>query len=79
MTSNYQDKSRLLRGQALQDAQLWATNKSLSNKDYKFLTASQENELKEEKQRSQLEINKVLRQRLRIAFLVVLLWLFLLF
>ncbi|GGA42018.1 hypothetical protein CYANOKiyG1_60500 [Okeania sp. KiyG1] len=79
LTSNYQDKSRLLRGQALQDAQLWATNKSLSNKDYKFLTASQENELKEEKQRSQLEINKVLRQRLRIAFLVVLLWLFLLF
>ncbi|NEN92286.1 MAG: hypothetical protein F6K48_26640 [Okeania sp. SIO3H1] len=67
LTSNYQDKSRLLRGQALQDAQLWATNKSLSNKDYKFLTASQENELKEEKQRSQLEINKVLRQRLRIA------------
>ncbi|MGK7921716.1 MAG: AAA-like domain-containing protein [Trichodesmium sp.] len=65
--SSCEDKSRLLRGQALQDAQTWATNKSLSDKDYKFLAASQKNELKEEKQRSKLEINKVLHQRLRIA------------
>ncbi|MGD1806069.1 AAA-like domain-containing protein [Dapis sp. BLCC M126] len=65
--SGCEDESRLLRGKALQDAQIWVTNKSLSDKDYKFLAASQKNEFKEEKQRSQLEINKVLRQRLRIA------------
>lgn len=40
--SNQQDESRLLRGQALQDAQIWALGKSLSDLDYKFLAASQE-------------------------------------
>jgi WD40 repeat protein len=39
--SNYQDESRLLRGQALQDALTWADGKSLSNEDSKYLTASQ--------------------------------------
>lgn len=39
--SNYQDESRLLRGQALRDALVWAADKSLSNQDYQFLTASQ--------------------------------------
>lgn len=42
ITSNYEDKSRLLRGQALQDALLWANNKSLSDEDNRFLRASQE-------------------------------------
>jgi len=37
-----EDKSRLLRGKALQDAQAWATDKSLSDQDYQFLAASQE-------------------------------------
>jgi len=37
-----EDKSRLLRGQALQDAQAWAADKSLSDQDYQFLAASQE-------------------------------------
>jgi tetratricopeptide (TPR) repeat protein len=45
--SNYQDESRLLRGQALQDAQKWAANKSLSDLDYQFLAASQEAEKRE--------------------------------
>lgn len=36
------DTSRLLRGQALQDALAWASNKSLGDQDYQFLTASQE-------------------------------------
>lgn len=67
LASDGEDKSRLLRGQALQDAQTWATNKNLSDKDYKFLAASQKNELKEEKQRAQSEINKVLQQQLKIA------------
>jgi WD40 repeat protein len=39
--SNYQDKSRLLRGQTLQDAFAWSNDKSLSDEDYKFLTASE--------------------------------------
>ncbi|EDX76045.1 hypothetical protein MC7420_5479 [Coleofasciculus chthonoplastes PCC 7420] len=40
--SNCQDQSRLLQGQALQEALAWATNKSLSDRDYHFLAASQE-------------------------------------
>ncbi|MCC5644302.1 AAA-like domain-containing protein [Nostoc sp. CHAB 5824] len=36
------DESRLLRGQALQDAMLWAADKNLNQQDYQFLTASQE-------------------------------------
>ncbi|MBD2463104.1 AAA-like domain-containing protein [Oscillatoria sp. FACHB-1407] len=39
--SDYQDSSRLLRGQALQDAQTWAAHHRLSNLDYHFLAASQ--------------------------------------
>jgi CHASE2 domain-containing sensor protein len=42
LASNYEDESRLLRGQALQDAQIWAVGKSLSLLDYQFLAASQE-------------------------------------
>ncbi|GAB4209789.1 MAG: hypothetical protein Fur006_69840 [Coleofasciculaceae cyanobacterium] len=42
LTSNCQDESRLLRGQALQDALVWAAGKSLGDKDYQFLAASQE-------------------------------------
>jgi WD40 repeat protein len=40
--SQKQDASRLLRGQALRDAQIWAQGKSLSDLDYQFLAASQE-------------------------------------
>ncbi len=39
--SGYQDQSRLLRGQALLDAQLWSMGKRLSDEDHRFLTASQ--------------------------------------
>lgn len=42
LASNCEDESRLLRGQALQEAQAWADGKSLSTQDYKFLTASQQ-------------------------------------
>jgi len=42
VNSNYQDKSRLLRGQALQDALSWAKNQNLSSLDYRFLSASQD-------------------------------------
>ncbi|MGG6269376.1 AAA-like domain-containing protein [Leptolyngbya sp. AN03gr2] len=39
--SGYEDESRLLRGQALIDAQKWSMGKQLSDEDYRFLTASQ--------------------------------------
>ena len=42
VASGKQDKSRLLRGQALTDAQTWSQGKSLSDFDYKFLAASQD-------------------------------------
>lgn len=42
VASGYQDESRLLRGQALRDAQKWSQSKSLSDLDYQFLAASQE-------------------------------------
>jgi len=42
IASNYEDESRLLRGQTLEDAQAWSEGKSLSDLDHKFLTASQE-------------------------------------
>ncbi|MDV3353570.1 AAA-like domain-containing protein [Leptothoe sp. LEGE 181152] len=38
------DESRLLRGQALHDAQTWARGKSLSDLDYRFLALGQEQE-----------------------------------
>ncbi len=39
--SQFADSSRLLRGQALKDAQAWSQGKSLSDLDYQFLAASQ--------------------------------------
>lgn len=44
VTASQQDNSRLLRGQALLDAQAWAQDKSLSDTDYQFLAASQQAE-----------------------------------
>jgi WD40 repeat protein len=42
VASGQKDKSRLLRGQALKDAQTWTQGKSLSDLDYHFLAESQE-------------------------------------
>ena len=42
LDANQRDESRLLQGQALQDALDWAKAKSLSDVDYRFLAASQE-------------------------------------
>ncbi|MBE9225243.1 AAA-like domain-containing protein [Phormidium sp. LEGE 05292] len=41
LVSGCQDDSRLLRGQALEDALAWCVDKNLSNQDYQFLAASQ--------------------------------------
>lgn len=42
LASNCQDESQLLRGQTLHDSLGWALNKSLSDRDYHFLAASQD-------------------------------------
>ncbi len=64
-----QDESRLCQGQALKDALAWAADKSLSDRDYQFLAASQEFEKRQvelalaaEKKASQLltEANQTL-------------------
>lgn len=49
-----EEPSRLLRGQALQDALAWAADKSLSDRDYQFLNASQEAEFIAEKQANKI-------------------------
>ncbi|MDF5728345.1 MAG: AAA-like domain-containing protein, partial [Rhizonema sp. PD38] len=55
LDSGRQDESRLLRGQALQDAQAWAVGKSLSDLDYQFFAASQELENREVQKRLAVE------------------------
>ncbi|MFN6475248.1 CHASE2 domain-containing protein [Nostoc sp. DedQUE07] len=45
--SNYKDEAWLLRGQILQDAIIWASDKYLSDLDYRFLNASQKLETRE--------------------------------
>ncbi|MDJ0677572.1 MAG: AAA-like domain-containing protein [Calothrix sp. MO_167.B42] len=47
VNSDYTDESRLLRGQALQDALEWANHQNLSPLDYRFLAASQDLEQRE--------------------------------
>jgi WD40 repeat protein len=47
LASDCQDKSRLLRGQALQEAIEWRAGKSLSHQDVQFLDASRELEKQE--------------------------------
>ena len=42
LASNRKDESLLLRGQTLTASQSWASDKSLGNEDYQFLSASQE-------------------------------------
>jgi WD40 repeat protein len=42
VATNKHDTSRLLRGQALIDSQIWSQGKSLSDLDYQFLAASME-------------------------------------
>ncbi|MEG5163507.1 AAA-like domain-containing protein, partial [Microcoleus sp. AT3-A2] len=62
--SDCQDESRLLRGQALQDAQNWTADKSLSDLDYQFLNASREVQQREVEREleAQRQANKILTQ-----------------
>jgi WD40 repeat protein len=50
IATKQQDDSRLLRGKALIDAQIWTRGKSLSDLDYKFLAKSQELDRQETQQ-----------------------------
>jgi WD40 repeat protein len=51
--SNRQDESFLLRGQTLRDTLVWAADKSLSDRDFQFLAASQSLEIREVTQANQ--------------------------
>ncbi|MDZ7970553.1 MAG: AAA-like domain-containing protein [Nostoc sp. DedSLP03] len=53
LNSGCQDKSRLLQGNALQDALSWAESQSLTDQDYKFLNACREerNKLRSHRQK----------------------------
>jgi WD40 repeat protein len=64
--SNQTDFSRLLRGQALIDAQNWAQGKSLSDLDYQFLAASAELDRKEVQQALEAERSKEVEARLAV-------------
>lgn len=66
IATNCQDESRLLRGQALEDARQWAANKSLSTQDYQFLGASQEAEFakfRDREKQTQTEIEQLRREK----------------
>ncbi|MBH8573029.1 AAA-like domain-containing protein [Nostocaceae cyanobacterium CENA369] len=47
VASGYTDKSRLLQGNALQEAEEWARDKNLSYQDKQYLAASKEKEIQE--------------------------------
>lgn len=64
VASQFQDSSRLLRGQALKDAQYWSQGKSLSDLDYQFLAASQTCDRNEVQQQIEAERLKEVEARL---------------
>ncbi|MEG4587139.1 AAA-like domain-containing protein [Microcoleus sp. MOSTC5] len=64
ITSKQTDKSRLLRGQALKNAQAWAQGKSLSDLDYQFLGASEELDRREMQVGLEAERAKEIQARL---------------
>ena len=64
VNSQKTDKSRLLRGQALKDAQIWSQGKSLSNLDYQFLAISLESDRKEVQTMLEAEKAKAIEAKL---------------
>ncbi|MEM8830625.1 MAG: AAA-like domain-containing protein [Cyanobacteria bacterium P01_G01_bin.19] len=66
LASGGKDMSRLLRGNALEEAQAWAANHSISQKEYQFLTASQEFEQQEMQQALEASRLKEVEARLDI-------------
>ncbi|MGD1805583.1 AAA-like domain-containing protein [Dapis sp. BLCC M126] len=65
ISSQKTDKSRLLRGLALKDAEAWARGKILSDLDYQYLDASVEIERKEKRTLIEAERIKEVEARLR--------------
>ena len=59
-----QDRSRLLRGQALKEAQAWAKVNSISQVQFQFLTASQEQEQLDIRQKLDLDRLQAIETRL---------------
>jgi predicted type IV restriction endonuclease len=57
----------LLRGQALQDAMVWAADKNLSRQDYQFLTASQELDVREAQKALELKRQALEAEQVRKA------------
>ncbi|HBR75839.1 MAG TPA: hypothetical protein DEA78_19570, partial [Cyanobacteria bacterium UBA11159] len=71
--SNFQDESRLLRGEALQEALAWKVGKSLSLVDDKFLDASRELELAVNKEENRIlaEAKQKAQKQIKIGFVVL--------
>ena len=65
IASNRQDESRLLRAQALRDAQHWSQGKSLGDLDYQFLAASEELDRREVQRALESERTKEVEARLK--------------
>ncbi|EAZ88667.1 AAA-like domain-containing protein [Crocosphaera chwakensis] len=63
--SQYQDDSRLLRGQALAEAKNWAKDHRLSDLDYQFLAASETCDRRESQQKLEAERLKETEKRLK--------------
>ncbi len=72
LKSQRQDQSRLLQGEALQEALLWKAGRRLSEEDDAFLDASQEQALETERKKNQIlaEAEQQAQQRTKIASLL---------
>lgn len=69
LTSGKQDPSRLLRGQSLEEALIWAGDRQISHQDAEFLRLSQQLETQETKQTNEIlaQSNQMARRRLRLG------------
>ena len=66
VASQKTDESRLLRGQALKDAQLWSQGKQLSDLDYKYLAASVESDRTAVRQAMEVERQAAENERVQL-------------
>ncbi|MEC4803288.1 MAG: AAA-like domain-containing protein [Jaaginema sp. PMC 1079.18] len=66
LVSGCEDKSWLLRGQALQNTLAWSADKSLSDRDYQFLAASQELDRKETQNHLESQRLQAVEARLKL-------------
>ncbi|MEO0886448.1 MAG: AAA-like domain-containing protein, partial [Cyanobacteria bacterium J06648_10] len=66
VASQKTDESRLLRGQALKDAQLWSQGKQLSDLDYQYLAASVESDRKAVRQAMEAERQAAENERVQL-------------